>query len=595
MPPIPGTVRIAGTMAPTDSTDVYAVTDPIYQKGGYQTCANATARLAITMDRRTIGMLVREDDTGMIYTLVGGIADINWTAQPVLSSGATVMTSGNVVSIVSGMNIPVMTSGNVVTIVSGMGIGGGASLWQQNGENLSPVASASGSTIEADRFWAGVSGIDIPIGNIVTRNSGSTLSHVTVGVPSNPTTLGPSTYGLALAGNNEGAGAIPATRIVADLGGCVSGAASEGVDVVLGVGGGYNAATYKLTPAGFVVGTDSLTTTRRVFADEIYDGDNLVLGNKIFDADMYQLSGDYISTATFSGDVVSVVSGMALTSGLAQDTYAVSGDVANTYALIGDIPDVSVYATSGDVADTYATSGNVAAKWTTTSGTAYVTSGLSLKAASGNYLLVGWAQASGVYMASGSMIANNSGTTLLSLSGVTATSGVATVTSGGTLNTLVTRMLVPSSGITYTLSGECIRINGDQLQSFSQPLFADDEAVVSGTLGFLKPICVIPSNMNNWWFIEAVGKVYDPAGNGDTDINIRSRNNATDTMEMITGIVIGAGAYYAKGNIKTAGSWNQIGTGDAFYAQADAIGTGNAPKGLVVTLTFARDLPATMP
>lgn len=77
---IPGSVRVAGFIAPTDSTDTYAVTDETYNRGGYRTVATVIARDAITPDRRLEGMLVRVSATGNIYCLVGGIANTNWVA-----------------------------------------------------------------------------------------------------------------------------------------------------------------------------------------------------------------------------------------------------------------------------------------------------------------------------------------------------------------------------------------------------------------------------------------------------------------------------------------------------------------------------------
>ena len=78
MPPIPGSVRVAGFIAPTDSTDTYAVTDEAYDRGGYRSVADATARLAITPDRRKVGMAVYQIDTGAYWTLLGGISNSNW-------------------------------------------------------------------------------------------------------------------------------------------------------------------------------------------------------------------------------------------------------------------------------------------------------------------------------------------------------------------------------------------------------------------------------------------------------------------------------------------------------------------------------------
>ena len=78
---IPGSVRVTGFIAPSDTADVYATQDETYNRGGLRAVADATARLAITSDRRKEGMLVKQLDTGIFWTLTGGIADINWTIQ----------------------------------------------------------------------------------------------------------------------------------------------------------------------------------------------------------------------------------------------------------------------------------------------------------------------------------------------------------------------------------------------------------------------------------------------------------------------------------------------------------------------------------
>lgn len=79
---IPGSVRVAGFIAPTDSTDTYAVHDDAYGRGGWRTVNNITERNSITADRRKAGMAVRVLDDGYgvqkFYTLAGGIEDGNW-------------------------------------------------------------------------------------------------------------------------------------------------------------------------------------------------------------------------------------------------------------------------------------------------------------------------------------------------------------------------------------------------------------------------------------------------------------------------------------------------------------------------------------
>jgi Head domain of trimeric autotransporter adhesin len=85
---IPGSVRVAGFLAPSDSTDTYAVTDETYNRGGYRTVADIASRNAITADRRKEGMLVRILSTSDTYVLVGGILDVNWTLFTLTSSQA---------------------------------------------------------------------------------------------------------------------------------------------------------------------------------------------------------------------------------------------------------------------------------------------------------------------------------------------------------------------------------------------------------------------------------------------------------------------------------------------------------------------------
>jgi len=85
MTAIPGSVRFTGFVAPSDSTDTYAVHDEIYGRGGWRTVADIAARDAITADRRRVGMPVRVLDRGdgnrAIYTLIGGVDDVNWVAD----------------------------------------------------------------------------------------------------------------------------------------------------------------------------------------------------------------------------------------------------------------------------------------------------------------------------------------------------------------------------------------------------------------------------------------------------------------------------------------------------------------------------------
>jgi hypothetical protein len=82
---IPGSIRVTGFIAPTDSTDVYKTHAEEYGGGGYRTVTNFTERNNIPDDRRKEGMLVKVLNAGggvtIIYTLIGGITNSHWQEQ----------------------------------------------------------------------------------------------------------------------------------------------------------------------------------------------------------------------------------------------------------------------------------------------------------------------------------------------------------------------------------------------------------------------------------------------------------------------------------------------------------------------------------
>lgn len=83
MAEIPGSVRVTGFMAPSDSEDTYPVHDSIYGKGGWREVADVAARNAIPAQRRREGMCVYVTATSQAWWLQGGIADGNWTLMPI--------------------------------------------------------------------------------------------------------------------------------------------------------------------------------------------------------------------------------------------------------------------------------------------------------------------------------------------------------------------------------------------------------------------------------------------------------------------------------------------------------------------------------
>jgi hypothetical protein len=83
MAAIPG-VRVTGKIVPTDTTDTYAATDPIYGIDGWRGVATAAERNAITTERRREGMIAYQEDTDQLWQLnaapwIG--TDADWTLR----------------------------------------------------------------------------------------------------------------------------------------------------------------------------------------------------------------------------------------------------------------------------------------------------------------------------------------------------------------------------------------------------------------------------------------------------------------------------------------------------------------------------------
>ena len=76
---ITGGVPFIGFVAPTDSGDEYAVTNPLYGLGGLRTVADSTERDSISDLRREQGMVVFSLADQKHYHLVGATGNSNWT------------------------------------------------------------------------------------------------------------------------------------------------------------------------------------------------------------------------------------------------------------------------------------------------------------------------------------------------------------------------------------------------------------------------------------------------------------------------------------------------------------------------------------
>ena len=137
MSQITGSVTVTGIVAPTDTTDIYAVTDAIYGRDGLRNVDDTSEMLAITKDRRRLGMIVGvgiNGTSGSYYSLINepntdttqlsdwavfqsGAAGSSLEVQ---SDGTSVLAGTQIINFGSGISVSTSgTSGQVDVSVTG--------------------------------------------------------------------------------------------------------------------------------------------------------------------------------------------------------------------------------------------------------------------------------------------------------------------------------------------------------------------------------------------------------------------------------------------------------------------------------------------
>lgn len=112
---ITGAVNVTGTLAPTDTDDVYATHDSKYGRGGYREVIDLLERNSITLARRSDGMLVYVQSEDKIYKLENGLENENWVEFEIDSAlvrydnSSSVLTSENVQDAVDEISASVHT------------------------------------------------------------------------------------------------------------------------------------------------------------------------------------------------------------------------------------------------------------------------------------------------------------------------------------------------------------------------------------------------------------------------------------------------------------------------------------------------------
>ena len=92
---IPGVVSVAGTIGPTDLSDIHACIDPIYGVDGLRSVADITARDNITIPRRRYGMIVFVQSDENYYQLDNDL--VSWiNLGPTLGGAGGVVASGTI-------------------------------------------------------------------------------------------------------------------------------------------------------------------------------------------------------------------------------------------------------------------------------------------------------------------------------------------------------------------------------------------------------------------------------------------------------------------------------------------------------------------
>lgn len=162
MASIPGSVRFAGFIAPTDSTDTFPVFKPIYGLGGLRTVASITERNAITTQRREEGMIVYVTADTIYYKLESGLTNSDWTVfNSGSGSGSFLPLSGGTVTgnalfssslSANNFNATVITGGtfisgstNLYNIFAPLGVTSGS--YNQPGSNISTGGTANNQII----------------------------------------------------------------------------------------------------------------------------------------------------------------------------------------------------------------------------------------------------------------------------------------------------------------------------------------------------------------------------------------------------------------------------------------------------------------
>lgn len=122
------------------------------------------------------------------------------------------------------------------------------------------------------------------------------------------------------------------------------------------------------------------------------------------------------------------------------------------------------------------------------------------------------------------------------------------------------------------------------LRMVSKEIFDDETAVAVGN--GVNPVLVMPSQLTDWLLLDVMARVFTKGITGSCDVQVRRRREAVDADMLSTKITIGD-EYYASDGVVDTGN-DDLQAGDAVYIDVDAIHSGTAPNGLIITLVLGK-------
>ena len=216
---IPGTVTLTGIIAPSDSADIFPVTDPQWGLGGLRTVSATTERDAIVDGRRQVGMVVFVSGETAYYQLGSGLTNSDWT---IFAPGGTGGTSASLWSASTGTNSIITNNGTGNLASSSFSFAGGKSNVASTGaystvlNGLTNKASGTHSLVGSGKLNTASTSYSTIVGG-----NGNSVSGLNSFIGSGLGNVITSNYSVIMGGTNNSATTINKSVIMGGTGNLV--------------------------------------------------------------------------------------------------------------------------------------------------------------------------------------------------------------------------------------------------------------------------------------------------------------------------------------------------------------------------------------